>query len=191
MKKIILFSLFLGFFPLSIMAQDDMYTIVGRPAKQRIIQQEAEATYSGSNRDVDEYNRHGKYWSLYQKIGTDGKGNDVIKFKKGRGIYPDSTYVDATYVGKYYDTITDDDDYRYSSRLSRWDGFYDPWFYSSYYRWRPYSYWGSYYDPWYYGCTGVYDPWYSSWYNPWYNPWYYGYGYGYGYPYYGYYGYGW
>lgn len=148
-----------------------------------------EATYSGSNRDVDEYNRHGKYWSHYQKIGTDKRGNDVISFRKGRGVYPDSTYINTTFVGKHYDTIVDEDDYRYSRRMSRWDGFYDPFFYTSYCRgiypyW--YSRWG-WYDPWFVGYRGFCSPWYQ----PWYDDYFYGYSYPYYYPYgyYGYYGY--
>ena len=91
-----------------------------------------------------------------------------------------------------------DDDFAYSRRMSRFDGF-----------------WGGYYDPWFMGRASVYAGWgwpspyyYSGWYDTWYDPWYYGYysgypyyGYGYyyggypyyrGYPYYyGYAGYGW
>lgn len=210
MKKLILFTLLLGMTPYKMLAQDDMYIIPSMLAADKRSTErtnDSEVTYSGSDRDVDEYNRHGKYWSHYQKIGTDDKGNDIIEFQKGRGVYPDSTYIDTTFVGKYYDTMVDDDDFEYTRRMSRWDGFYDPWLYDSY-RWRAYPYrrggWG-FYDPWnapwYYGYTGFYNPWYSSWYggyygfyDPWYNPWYYGYGgwYGscydgwYGYPYVGY-----
>ena len=210
MKKLILFTLLLGMTPYKMLAQDDMYIIPSKLAADKrstVRTNDSEVTYSGSDRDVDEYNRHGKYWSHYQKIGTDDKGNDIIEFQKGRGVYPDSTYIDTTFGGKYYDTMVDGDDFEYTRRMSRWDGFYDPWLYDSY-RWRAYPYrrggWG-FYDPWnapwYYGYTGFYNPWYSSWYggyygfyDPWYNPWYYGYGgwYGscydgwYGYPYVGY-----
>ncbi len=210
MKKLILFTLLLGMTPYKMLAQDDMYIIPSKLAADKRSTErtnDSEVTYSGSDRDVDEYNRHGKYWRHYQKIGTDDKGNDIIEFQKGRGVYPDSTYIDTTFVGKYYDTMVDGDDFEYTRRMSRWDGFYDPWLYDSY-RWRAYPYrrggWG-FYDPWNapwcYGYTGFYNPWYSSWYggyygfyDPWYNPWYYGYGgwYGscydgwYGYPYVGY-----
>lgn len=176
MKKLILFTLLLGMMPYKMLAQDDMYILPSNlptAKKPKVRTNDREVTYSGSNRDVDEYNRHGKYWSHYQKIGTDNRGNDVIEFQKGRGVYPDSTYIDTTFVGKYYDTMVDGDDFEYTSRMSRWDGFYNPWFYSSY-RWRAYPYWRAgwgfydpWYDPWYYGYTGFYDPWY--------NPWYYGY----------------
>lgn len=194
MKKIVLFTLMLGLMPFQTKAQDDMYSVTSQStANKRAAKVKAEAvTYSGSNRDVDEYNRHGKYWSHYQKIGTDGKGNDVIEFSKGRGVYPDSAYIDTMFVGKHYDTMVDADEYRYTGRMSRWDGFYDPWFYSSF-RWGAYPYWRAgwgWYDPWYYG--------YSGWYDPWYDPWYYGgygfrYNYAWSYPYnrwYGYYGWG-
>lgn len=189
MKKLILFTLLLGMMPYKMLAQDDMYILPSNlptAKKSTVRTNDREVTYSGSDRDVDEYNRRGKYWSHYQKIGTDNRGNDVIEFQKGRGVYPDSTYIDTTFVGKYYDTMIDGDDFEYTSRMSRWDGYYNPWFYSSY-RWRAYPYWRAgwgfydpWYDPWYYGYAGFYDPWYSSWYG------------GYGYPYaYGYYGYGW
>lgn len=185
MKKIALLALFIGTMPLSMQAQDDMYLIPSKSKKvanSSVVTKDSKVTYSGSDRDVDEYNRHGKFWSHYQKIGSDDRGNDIIEFQKGRGIYPDSTYIDTTFVGQYYDTMIDDDDYRYTQRMSRWDGYYDPWFYTSR-RWRSYPYWRAgwgWYDPWYYGYAGYYDPWYDTWYA------------GYGYPYaYGYYGYGW
>lgn len=205
MKKLILFTLLLGMMPYKMLAQDDMYILPSNlptAKKSTVRTNDREVTYSGSDRDVDEYNRHGKYWSHYQKIGTDNRGNDVIEFQKGRGVYPDSTYIDTTFVGKYYDTMVDGDDFEYTSRMSRWDGYYNPWFYSSY-RWRAYPYWRAgwgfydpWYDPWYYGYAGFYDPWYSSWYggyygfyDPWYNPWYYGYSGWYGSYYRGWYSY--
>lgn len=185
MKKIALLALLIGTMPLGMQAQDDMYLIPSKSKKvanSSVVTKDSKVTHSGSDRDVDEYNRHGKFWSHYQKIGSDDRGNDIIKFQKGRGIYPDSTYIDTTFVGQYYDTMIDDDDYRYTQRMSRWDGYYDPWFYTSR-RWRSYPYWRAgwgWYNPCYYGYAGYYDPWYDPWYA------------GYGYPYaYGYYGYGW
>lgn len=166
MKKIALLALFIGTMPLSMQAQDDMYLIPSKSKKvanSSVVTKDSKVTYSGSDRDVDEYNRHGKFWSHYQKIGSDDRGNDIIEFQKGRGIYPDSTYIDTTFVGQYYDTMIDDDDYRYTQRMSRWDGYYDPWFYTSR-RWRSYPYWRAgwgWYDPWYYGYAGYYDPWYD------------------------------
>lgn len=185
MKKIALLALLIGTMPLGMQAQDDMYLMPSKSKKvanSSVVTKDSKVTYSGSDRDVDEYNRHGKFWSHYQKIGSDDRGNDIIEFQKGRGIYPDSTYIDTTFVGQYYDTMIDDDDYRYTQRMSRWDGYYDPWFYTSR-RWRSYPYWRAgwgWYNPWYYGYAGYYAPWYDPWYA------------GYGYPYaYGYYGYGW
>ena len=177
MKKLVLMTVLAGFLPLSMMAQDDDLYFTPKKSSETGPMVEKSTYYSGSDRSVDEYNRRGKYWSHYQKIGTDGKGNDIIQFSKGKGVYPDSTYIDTTFVGKYYDSMTDADDYRYTQRMSRWDGFYNPWYYS--YSWGFGPYWG--YGPrW---CYGWYDPFYD----PWYDPWYYGYyGYGYGYPYYGY-----
>lgn len=195
MKKLFFVSILASFLPLSLMAQDDdLYFTAKKSAETTDTYPKTDnknAYYVGSKRDVDEYNRHGKSWSLYQKVGEDGKGNDIIQFQKGNGVYPDSTYIDTTFVGKYYDTIVDDDDYAYTRRMSRWDGYYgwySPWYYSS---------WG--YGPWYgaYGpwrsAWGWYDPWYSSYYYGgwgWYDPWYYGGMYaGWGYPYRGYWGY--
>ena len=195
MKKFILISVLAGVLPLSLMAQDDdLYFTPKKDAATNSYNKYD--NYSGSNRNVDEYNRHAKFWRHYQKIGTDNKGNDIIQFTQGNGLYPDSTYIDTTFVGNYYSQMANnDDDYRYSQRMSRWDGFYDPAYYSWSYGFGPY--WG--YGPrWRYG---FYDPFYDSWYDPWYsgyygyygypygyagwyNPWYYGW-YGWGYPYYG------
>lgn len=196
MKKVFLLLVLAGAMPSTLMAQDDDLYFV--PKKQVATSDsyqdkvsEKPTCYSGCNRDVDEYNRRGKYWSHYQKIGTDASGNDVIEFKKGTGVYPDSAYIDTTFVGKYFDTMVDEDDYEYSRRMSRWDGFYDPWFYSSRWGW-PYRY--GWYDPWYSpyyaGWYGWGSPWYDPWfYSGWYDPWYYGGWYGYygwgGYPYWG------
>ena len=199
MKKLVLMTVLAGALPLSIMAQDDDLYFTPKQSSETSSVVEKSTYYSGSDRNVDEYNRRGKYWSHYQKIGTDDKGNDIIQFTKGNGVYPDSTYIDTTFVGKYYETMVNDDDYRYTRRMSRWDGYYDPWYYS--YSWGFGPYWGygarwrygwydpfydPWYDPWYYGgYYGYRYPYhgYAGWYGGWYSPWYYG-GY-YGYPYYG------
>lgn len=164
MRKIMLAAVLAGMMPLALMAQDDdLYftpkkKVAASTSAKSKVETDKPAYYVGSDRDVDEYNRRGQYWSHYQKIGTDEKGNDIIEFQKGRGVYPDSTYIDTTFVGRYYDTVVDEDDYTYCRRMSRWDGWYDPWFYS--YRWGYGPYWRAYwYDPWYYG--GWYDPWFD------------------------------
>ena len=142
----------------------------------------------GSNRNVDEYNRRGKYWSHYQKLGNDSLGNDIIQFQQGNGVYPDSAYVDTTFVAKYRNNAGDDD-FAYSRRMSRWDGYYDPWLYSYRYSYgySPYYWRWAWYDPWY--GDPFYDPWYPRYYGyyGWYNPYYYA---GWGWPGY-YHGWGW
>lgn len=166
MKKWIFASLLLSGMALSIMAQDDLYFVpkkaktssdIDQPVSPRAYQ------YSGSTRNVDEYNRMGG--SRYEVLPADT--GDIITFAPVEGVYPDSTQ-----------------DYSLTRKMARWDGYepsveywdgyakgrsdarmwHSPWYYSSYYPW--YDRW--YYDPWYY------DPWYySSWY--WYDPWYSGY----------------
>lgn len=181
MKKLLMLLVLAAAMPLASMAQDDVYFTPKKSADKSAVD-EKPAYYSGSNRDVDEYNRYGRLNSYYQKIGSDSLGNDIITLRPGKGVYPDSTYVDTAYVypgsAKF-----DNNDYTYSRRMARWDGYYDPWLYGYYDPW---------YDPWYYGSWygGWYDPWYYG-YAGWYSPWYYGY-YGWGWPYrYGWYDWGW
>ena len=182
MKKLILLTV-VAALPLTLMAQDDdMYFV---PTKENVAK-EAKAYgmpknvyYSGSQRNVDEYNR--RAWSSVTPI--DSAGNDIIDFSAVRGVYPDSAYSEVT-----------ENDYKYTKRMSRfegytstdvayWEGYRDgrwmsPWYYSSYYPWYDsYWYWN---DPWYYGSY------YSSYYG-WYSPWYYG-GYYRPWRYYGWYG---
>ena len=196
--RFLLLSLILGAMPLCMDAQDDVYFTPKKRAKTDITynnekKEVARPTYyCGSNRDIDEYNRRGKLKSYYQKIGTDSLGNDIIEFREGDGTYGkadlDSTITIYPGSERYYDDDMDSD-FMWSRRMSRFDGFYDPWFYGSYWG-RPYwrSYYG-WYDPWYdpwYGpyYSGWYGPYYSGWYGGWYNPWYYGY-YGWSSPYWG------
>lgn len=155
-------------------AQDDMYFV---PSKANIAK-EAETYgmpkdtyYAGSSRTVDDYNR--RVWSSVTPV--DSAGNDIIDFSAVRGVYPDSTYIEE--AGQ--------DDYKYTRRMSRfegytpseayWDGYRDgrwssPWHYSSWYSWYDY-------DPWY---------WNYPYYHTWYTPWYYGAYYPWRYAYYGY-----
>ena len=174
MKKWLLLTAVAGVLPFTLCAQDDMYFTPSKKDKSQVVtvEQEKPTYYSGINQDVDEYNRRHLH-SSYQVMGTDSLGNDIIEFTEGNGYPKDSLTV-------FQD---DDDDFTYSRRMGRFDGFYgwyDPYFYSYWGGpWR--SYWG-YYDPWYWG---YYDPWY-------YGGWgYYGY-YGWGWPYrYRYYDYAW
>lgn len=181
MKRFFLLSLLVGTLPFTANAQDDdLYFVPKKGAKTEAPVEfksrvESPTYYSGSNRDVDEYNRRGKLKSYYQKIGTDSLGNDIIEFRSGDGVYgvPSDTSVVYPGSGTYY---SDDDDYAYTRRMGMYDDYYG--WYNPYY----YSYWGSPYWRSYYG-------WYDPWYDGWYDPWYYRSWYGWGYPYY--HGYGW
>lgn len=210
MKKLILFAALFGALPLQMMAQDDdMYYV---PSKKHVStskvtpQSKSKQTgdyYIGTTRDVDEYNRHGKYWSHVQKIGTDSLGNDIVQLTEGRGVYPDSAYVDTTFLAKYLKDYTinnmdeDDEAYRYSREMNRWDFYGDPFYYYHGYWGRPYGWYGGYYDPyWSYGWApyGYYNPYWSYGWGGFYDPYWYGpyYGYGcYGYYGYNYFGYCW
>ena len=204
MKKLTLLAVLLAAMPLSSMAQDDdLYFNPKEEAKkeaalreqrikeyalQRARRDSIYARYwSGSPRSVDEYNRNGRILSHYQGISTDSLGNDIISFQLDNGVRPDSIYDDAAFAQKY---INQDEDFEYTRDLSRWDGYYNPWFYdyygvgpwywrSGYWGWRNpwrYGYYAGWYDPWF---DPFYDPWYygyAGWYGGWYDPWYYGWG---------------
>ena len=189
MKKIFLLLAFAGPISLQAWAQsDDMYFMPSK-SKAKDVAQEAPAYYVGSSRNVDEYNRRGRFCSHYQPIGGDSLSADVFEFQKGAGVYPDSSYVDTSFAYEN-NSYWDDEDFRYTRRMSRWDGFYNPWFYG-YWGPRYYGFYDPLYDPW---CYGGYGGWYGCWYGGWYDPWYYGYAgyYGWGWPYYrGWYGWGW
>ncbi len=166
MKQLFMFVVLFCAMPISGVAQDDLYFSPKKKAQVSASTQQP-TYYVGSNRDVDEYNRRGKYWSHTQKIGSDEQGNDIIQFQQGNGVYPDSVYVDTTFVEKYCNGSADDD-FAYSRRLSRWDGYYSPWFYD--YAYSPYYWRSAWYNPWYY--AGFYDPWYAGYYGyyGWYGP---------------------
>lgn len=151
-----------GLLPWSAMAQeDDMYFMPSKKSKTQS-EQSSQSTryyspsrdvyYSGSNRDVDEYNRHGG--SYYQLLPADSTMVDVINFSAEEGVYPDST------------TTVPADDYKYTRLMSRWEG-YEP----------GESFWAGYRagrdDAW----NTWHSPWYFSSFYPWYDPWYYPYGY--------------
>ncbi len=119
---------------------------------------------------------------------------NVAKESKNYGM-PSNTYYSGSnrsvddYNGRLSSSVTpidsagkevENDDYKYTRRLSRfddytpsqayWEGYRDgrwssPWYYSRY------GLYSSWYDPWY---NSWYDPWYVSWYDPWYDSWYYG-----------------
>ncbi len=179
MKKLLMLLVMASAMPLASMAQDDDVYFTPSKSSREIEKAEQPAYYAGCNRDVDEYNHRGQLRSWYQKIGSDSLGNDIITFQGGKGVYPDSLYGDTAFVYPGSAHFNTDDDYTYTRRMSRWDGYYDPWFYGNYYYgpWR-YGWYDPWYDPWYYGYAGWYDPWYYG-YGGWYSPWYYGWGYPY------------
>lgn len=187
-RKYLLAVLIAAAMPLTSMAQDDdLYFNPKKEAKEKaerralLQRQYAEQRarrdsvyrlfWSGSDRSVDEYNRGGRIFSHYENVGKDSLGNDIIQFHVGKGVAPDSIYDDAYFAQKYADR---DEDFVRTREMSRWDGFYDPWFYD-YYGYGPY-YWRSrmwgWHNPWRYG---YYAGWYDPWFDPWYDPWYYGY----------------
>lgn len=181
-KKTILLSVLAGVMPLAAVAQDDDMYFVQK--KEPVVtpqnkSPEGKDYYSGISRGTDDYNRRSRYWSHYQNIGSDSTGNDIVQFVKGMGASPDTVYVDSTFAGKMYDGEASNEDFGYTRRMQRWDGFWDPWYYSYSWGFGPYWRYG-WYDPWYYGgwYTSWYDPWYYGWYGPgyaeWYDPWYYG-----------------
>lgn len=196
MKKLILSALLFGAVSLGVMAQDDVYFTPSKSVKKSMSSYEvindSPAPLSGSNRDVDEYNRRGRSGGYFKKIGTDSLGNDIIEFHTSAEDITDTL---AVYPGARVEYNVEDD-YKYSRRLSRFDDYYwyDPWLYGHYgfgpywrFRYSGFYLYDPFYDPWFYGSW--YDPWYYGYYGGWYDPWYYGY-YGWGYPYYRSYYYG-
>ncbi len=182
--RLLLISALFGVMPQTAAAQDDddLYFVPKKQSKQESkadaahLQTDEPTYYCGSDRNVDEYNRRGKLKSYYQKIGTDSLGNDIIEFHDGEEVWNADNTDSVTNIYPGSESYFDDNDYAYSRRMSRFDGFYG---------WCPpyYSYWSRpYWGTWY----GWYDPWYAGWYgNGWYSPWYYNSFYGWGYPYYG------
>ena len=114
MNSRFLVSLMLGALPLTMVAQDDdMYFVPAKKStavrtRTSVAPRPAPVYYSGSNRDVDEYNRRGG--SYYQVVSNDSTGNDIIDFNGEVGVYPDSVLTE---------------DYALTRQMSRWDG-YEP-----------------------------------------------------------------
>ncbi len=168
MKKYLLLLTALAAFAATHAQSDDVYFVPKKQAKPA-----KEVYYIGSDRDVDEYNRHG---ALYSSV--DSLGDDVVAdFDAAIGEYPDSLASDAA----VFEDMDDDSDFRYSRRISRWEcdsclccDDADEWLYCNRIcGWPYYGAWGGWYSPWYYGW-GWYDPWYYGYWG-WYNPWYYSY----------------
>lgn len=195
MKKTIFTTLAAMLLPLTMMAQDDMYFTPTKAevkaakearkkdreaeiARRKAYEQARGVYYSGLNKTDDEYNRRVSHRDFKPVAindtilaSTDSIASDIIEFPAGnasrmeKGVYPtaDEARVDTVY--KYI--VMDDDDYRYSRLLSRYDDFYfryafhDP-FYNPWY-----------YNPWYYGPRWSYNYYaWNGWYDPWFDPWY-------------------
>lgn len=139
---------------------DDMYFKPSSKVKQSakpimrsdasVSQDNDEAYYCGSDRNVDEYNRRDKFNSSYANHLRDSlrMSDSILVSRK---------------------------DYENSLNLKRFDRNYtvvlvldDPWYYDPWYA----DPW--YYDRWYYDRWRWHYAWNDPWYNPWYNPWYYG-----------------
>ena len=180
MKKNVFLATVIMSLPLFVNAQsDDVYFTPKKSSVEKIANRSANKDesrttyYSGSNRDVDEYNRRGNSWTHYQQMGVDGKGRKVMSLRKGYGTYPDSMYLDTVFVERNRRAYDNEEDYRMTRRIRRFNGYYDPWYDDFAYAYGPY--WGSswaWYDPWY-------SPWYGGYYGymglaSWHYPWYYG-----------------
>lgn len=170
MKKIVFVTAFVCLLPHDIIAQDDMYFTPKKADKTETVQEQPKM-YTGFFRNVDEYNRHGRFAGVSQEVDLDTLYSDVVFFDADTSTVAGDTILvgDVTDAADYaYDPS---EDYEYSRRLSRYDDYYwhDPWYYGwygygPYWYGSPYWYAGWWYDPWY-------DPWFYGWHRPW--GWYY------------------
>lgn len=163
MKRIVLLFCLFGMVSSLAMAQDDMYFTPKKADKDKETV-EQRVTYVVERpvfvRDVDEYNRRGRFANDYFGISADSLYSDVIDLDT-LGI--DTVAIDTAFVDDFDYSYNPEDDYAYSRQMSRFDDFY-------------------WYDPWYHGWYGYGPYWYGSpywhagwwWYDPWYDPWYYG-----------------
>lgn len=151
-------------------AQDDMYFV---PTKSNVDKSASsygipERTYySGSRRDVDEYNRMNRYRDMRSTAqAIDSVGNDIIDFDAVAGAYPDSAAMHDYQCTKRMSRFDDYDwwDGYYAGLSSyRW-GYYDPWYYPWYDSWYGWGYgWPYYYSSWYWDYPGYY---WGGWYAP-------------------------
>ncbi|MGM9732869.1 MAG: hypothetical protein ACI3YT_01940 [Prevotella sp.] len=165
MRKTLILSALAAMLPLTMNAQDDMYFV---PTKKNVEKTKSnygmpkDTYYSGSNRSIDEYNRRNRTecWEEELKDGShvvaiDSLGNEIANVNvKKKNSRRDSTYVD--------------EDYTYTRRMARWDGYDYSMAYLQGYsdgRFNRWYGWSTYYDPWYFDAwPGWYDRWYDSWY---------------------------
>ncbi|MBQ9178402.1 MAG: hypothetical protein IJ140_05360, partial [Prevotella sp.] len=154
MKKLILLSVLVVASSFELRAQDDMYFTPKKKAQGK---------------------------STIEKLDNISN-DDIIDFAVGNGEYPSDTIDFADSDNECYAYGADDfedEDFKYTRRMSRFDdfyGWYNPYLYDYYYN---YPYWRT-------GFYSWYDPWAYRWYDPWYYTYNWGY-YGWGWPYYGWY----
>ena len=185
MKKNLILATLLMALPVFSYAQSDDVYFIPKVNKEKksvrmapIEQEEETVYYSGSGRDIDEYNRRGRSWTHYQELGEDKNGRKIVVLRKGKGVYPDSMYVDTTFIERKNFNYNNEDDFVMTRRMRRFYNYYDPYWDSYAYDWD--GYWGGSFD-WRYG---YYSPWAAHYYgypyyNSWYSPYYYGTPYGY------------
>lgn len=182
-KNILLLTALIVAMPLGVVAQDDDLYFVPKKKTERKMQCHEQYTgdYTTTGnpcRDIDEYNRRGQSQDYNHSFATDSLTNDIIDFEPGNGAYDDTTAV--AHDSKYY--YNADDDFEYTRRMSRFDGFdyyYNPAYFAYRYTSPYWCSWQGYYSPWY-------DDWAAPWHYGWGSPWYYGGFFAWGWPYYGY-----
>ncbi len=149
-------------FALQAHAQDDMYFVPKKKSKATIVKtRTSQTSHSGSDRDVDEYNRR-----YDVSVDTDSVGNEVVTFDGATAAYLDTSNNDYAYTRQM--SRFDDYEWNQAYREGYSDGRYDSWWMSG----------NLYYDPWYY------DPWhYNRFGFSWgYHGWHIGWDYGWSYP---------
>lgn len=188
-KNILLLTAFIVAMPLGVAAQDDdLYFVPKKKAERNTPRHEmftVDNTTAGNQcRDIDEYNRRWRTSDYNHSLVTDSLANDIIDFQPGDGTYGDEAAItDSTVAAhnskRYYNA---DDDFEYTRRMSRFDGF-DYYYNPAYFAYR-------YTSPYWYSWQGYYSPWYDDpaapWHYGWGSPWYYGGFFAWGWPYYGY-----
>ena len=152
--------------------------------EEDVVQNVEENSSSSYFMDEDEYNR--RYTSSLNRVSAD----EEYEYEESPTEYSN----DSESVTRSY-TISDNEDYKYSTRLVRFHSpgstlLRSPWYWDVVYsgginNWTIYDdgiYWDIYTDDWYYYSPswswGYYSPYYRGWYNSWgywNNHWYYGY----------------
>ena len=194
MKRNLLLTALLMVVPFNLMAQDDLYFVPSKKAKQEareqaereartitvifdqeddVWDQEVDPDYhTGTLRDADDYNRRVRGHDHPKTFGEIRVGNDTLYITEEQLALEDS----LRQLSQSQQHYEDEEDYNVSSRLVRFHGgLRSPYYWDYYYDW---AYDPFFYDPWYYGpgYSGWYGPYYGpayrhGWYG-WYDPWY-------------------